>query len=61
MVDEDALAPCQLFDLLEDPDEDRDLAPDPAARPVVDELMETVVRPFFATAPARPHPSVFTG
>ena len=61
VVDEDAMTPCQLFDLGEDPDEDHDLLPDPAARPVVDELMETVVRPFFPMAPARPHPSVFTG
>ena len=29
VVDEDALAPCQLFDLLEDPAEDHDLLADP--------------------------------
>ncbi len=61
VVDEDACAPCQLFDLHEDPNEDSDLLSDPNARPVVEELMETHVRPFFATAPARPHKSIFTG
>ena len=61
VVDEDALAPCQLFDLVEDPAEDRDLLGDPEAAPVVEEIMETHVRPFFATPPARPIPSFFTG
>ena len=61
MVDEDAVAPCQLFDLHEDPAEDHDLLPDPLSAAVVDELMETRVRPFFRTGPARPHPSLFTG
>ena len=61
VVDEDAVPPCQLFDLVEDPSEDRDLLPDPPAAPVVEELMETYVRPFFRTPPARPHPSIFTG
>jgi arylsulfatase A-like enzyme len=61
VVDEDAVAPCQLFDLQEDPAEDHDLLPDPLSAAVVDELMETRVRPFFRTEPARPHPSLFTG
>jgi arylsulfatase A-like enzyme len=61
VVDEDAVEPCQLFDLAEDPAEDHDLLPDPAAGPVVDEIMETHVRPFFRTPPARPIPSIFTG
>jgi arylsulfatase len=61
IVDEDALAPCQLFDLAEDPAEDHNLVADPAAAAVADELMESHVRPFFATPPARPVPSVFTG
>jgi choline-sulfatase len=61
VVDEDALAPCQLFDLSEDPAEDHDLLPDPLAAPVVEELMALHVRPFFASPPARPHPSIFTG
>ena len=61
VVDEDAMIPCQLFDLSEDPAEDHDLLPDPEAGPVVEEIMETHVRPFFRTAPARPIPSFFTG
>jgi len=61
VVDEDAVAPCQLFDLHEDPAEDHDLLPDPDAAPLVEEMMETLVRPFFGAPPARPHPSLFTG
>jgi arylsulfatase len=61
VVDEDALSPCQLFDLAEDPWEDHNLVADPAARAVLDELMELHARPFFRTPPARPHPSIFTG
>jgi arylsulfatase len=60
VVDEDALAPCQLFDLVDDPAEDHNLLVDPAAADTVEELMETHVRPFFATPPARPIPSIFT-
>lgn len=61
VVDEDAGTACQLFDLAEDPHEDHDLLPDPGSAPVADEIMETHVRPFFRTPPARPHPSLFTG
>jgi arylsulfatase A-like enzyme len=61
VVDEDALEPCQLFDLVEDAVEDRNLLADPLSAPVVDEIMETHVRPFFRSPPARPHPSLFTG
>ena len=61
VVDEDACAPCQLFDLTEDPLEDVNLLPDPQAATTVEEIMETHVRPFFRTPPARPHPSIFTG
>ncbi len=61
VVDEDALAPCQLFDLSEDAPEDHNLLGDPSVAPVVEELMETHVRPFFETPPARPIPSFFTG
>jgi choline-sulfatase len=60
VVDEDAGTPCQLFDLVDDPDENSDRLVDPDAKPVVDHLMETYVRPFFRTGPARPHPSIFT-
>jgi choline-sulfatase len=61
VVDEDACEPCQLFDVHDDPDEDNDLFADPQSQSVVDELMETHVRPFLRTAPARPHKSIFTG
>jgi arylsulfatase A-like enzyme len=61
VVDEDACAPCQLFDLDEDPHEDTNLVPDPRSAHVVEEIMDTHVRPFFRTPPARPHPSMFTG
>ncbi len=60
IVDEDACAPCQLFDLHEDRDEDHDRLADPECEHVVDELMESYVRPFFTVAPARPHKSLFT-
>jgi choline-sulfatase len=60
VVDEDACTPCQLFDLHDDPDEDHDILGDPHAKTAVDQLMETYVRPFFLTPPARPHPSIFT-
>ena len=59
VVDEDRVAPCQLFDLHTDPTEDHDLVADPDAKAVVDELMETHVRPFLATPPLRPHPGPF--
>ncbi len=61
VVDEDACSPCQLFDLDEDPYEDINLVPDPQSADVVEEIMDTHVRPFFRTPPARPHPSLFTG
>jgi arylsulfatase len=61
VVDEDAVSPCQLFDLSEDPDEDHDLLAEPSAKATVEQLMESHVRPFFATPPRRPHPSLFTG
>jgi choline-sulfatase len=60
VVDEDALAPCQLTDRASDPNEDVNLVADPQHKAVVDELMESLVRPFLATPPARPHPSIFT-
>jgi arylsulfatase len=61
VVDEDACSACQLFDLDEDPHEDINLVPDPQSAHVVEEIMDTHVRPFFRTPPARPHPSMFTG
>ena len=61
VVDEDAMAPCQLFDLAEDPGRGPRPVGDPQAADVIEEIMETHVRPFFRTPPARPHPSLFTG
>jgi arylsulfatase len=58
VVYEDTLAPVQLFDLAEDPAEDRNVAQDPGYARIVDELMEADVRPFFATRPLRPHPDI---
>lgn len=60
VVDEDSLAPCALFDRAADPEEDVNLVRDPEQRAVVEELMDTHVRPFLATPPARPYPSPFT-
>jgi arylsulfatase len=60
VVDEDAGSPCQLFDRREDPTEDHNLLGDPVAKDRVDEIMESHVRPFLATPPRRPHPSIFT-
>jgi len=60
VVDEDALEPCQLFSLQDDPNEDEDCLGDPTCNATIDGLMETVVRPFLRTPPARPHPSIFT-
>jgi choline-sulfatase len=60
VVDEDACEPCQLFDVVEDPNEDHDVLHEPHTRAVIDELMDAHVRPFLATPPARPHESIFT-
>jgi arylsulfatase len=61
VVDEDAGTPCQLFDLHEDPEEDHNRVADPTCAAALDQLMTELVVPFFATPPARPHPSLFTG
>jgi choline-sulfatase len=61
VVDEDAGVPCQLFDLVDDPREDCNRVRDPECGHVVEEMTEMYVRPFLSTAPARPHPSPFTG
>jgi choline-sulfatase len=59
VVWEDTVEPVALFDVLEDPLEDRDVIDDPAHKSVVEELMEMHVRPFFETPPQRPHRSSF--
>jgi arylsulfatase len=58
VVYEETLAPVQLFDLAEDPAENHNVAQDPDYARIVDDLMETDVRPFFAAAPIRPHPDL---
>ena len=60
IVDEDALLPCHLVDLKADPEEDENIAGDPAYASIVEDLMSDYVRPFLATPPARPHKSPFT-
>ena len=59
VVDEDRMRPCQLFDLHADPTEDVNLVANPDAADALDELMGTVVAPFLAATPYRPHPSPF--
>jgi hypothetical protein len=61
VVDEDALAPVALFDRVEDPWEDENLVAAREAVPVVGEMMDRIVRPFFATPAVRPHRSPFAG
>jgi arylsulfatase A-like enzyme len=61
VVDEDAGTPCQLFDLVDDRNEDDNRLADPECASVIEDMMETYVRPFLATPPARPHRSPFTG
>ena len=56
VVFEDTLEPGQLFDEIEDPSEDRNLCGDPAYAKIVDTMLEEHVRPFFKSAPVRPHP-----
>jgi arylsulfatase A-like enzyme len=59
VVDEDRCRPCQLFDLETDPVEDVNLVDSAAHATVLDDLMETHVRPFLKVPPVRPHPSPF--
>jgi len=60
VIDEDALVPCQLLDRVNDPTEDDNLVADPAAADVVARMMDEIVKPFFATPPARNAPTFFT-
>jgi arylsulfatase len=59
VIDEDLHQPAQLFDLVEDPFEDDNLAASAEHEAVIKELMETYVEPFLAVSPARPHPTPF--
>ncbi|MGB0058983.1 sulfatase family protein [Candidatus Binatus sp.] len=58
VVHEDTCEPGQLFDLLEDPTEDRNLCGDPNHAAIVDRLMKDHAQPFLATTPMRPHPTL---
>jgi arylsulfatase len=60
IVDEDSGLPCQLFDKAADPVEDTNLVASSAYATTLDQLMASIVLPFLATRPARPHPSPFT-
>ena len=51
VVYEPERVPVQLFDLADDPGEDRNLVRDPARRAVVADLMDAYVRPFLAAKP----------
>ena len=54
VVFEDTKEPAQLFDLREDPDEDRNVVADPAYADVIDQMMHDHVEPFLETPPLRP-------
>ncbi len=56
---EDTLEPVQLFALDEDPTEDVNLVRDGSARDVLEELLETRVRPFLKNGRRKPGPGVF--
>src|SRR5262249_22230232 len=60
VIDEDAMAPAQLFDRVNDPNEDDNLVADADGATVVGQMMDEIVKPFFATPPARNVPSFFT-
>lgn len=60
VVHETSLEAGQLFDLEEDPDENHNVVRDPAHADVVEELMETEVRPFFAGGRVNLGPELFT-
>lgn len=51
VVHEQQQLPVQLFDLLDDPDEERNRVDDAGHQEVLDDLMKTYVRPFLAAAP----------
>jgi arylsulfatase len=58
VVYEDTREPVQLFDLLEDAPEDRNLCFDPRFASLVAQLMNDLAHPFLATPPVRPHPTM---
>lgn len=58
VVYEKELRPVQLFDLLEDPEEETNHVEDPSYQVVLKDLMAGYVRPFLATPPVRPGPDL---
>lgn len=60
IVDEDNLTPCQLFDLIADPDEDTNLVNSTNHSSQIEQLMNDIVWPFFKSPAVRPHPSPFS-
>jgi hypothetical protein len=55
VVFEDDLSPASLFDMQQDPSEDRNLVKDQASKAIIESMMENHVRPFLTTKPLRPH------
>jgi choline-sulfatase len=58
LVWEDGREPVQLFDLLEDPDENRNVVADPGYAEIREQLMTQYVEPFLRKEPVRPGPSL---
>lgn len=56
VINEQDHQPLQLFDLAEDPEEDRNCVSDPAYRSVLADLRSEYVEPFLAVPPVRPGP-----
>jgi len=56
---EDAAETVQFFDLVADPLEEVSLAEDPAERAIIEDLTETLVKPFLAPGVFRPGPGTF--
>jgi arylsulfatase len=52
VIDEATVDPCQLFDLEDDPNENRNLVWDAGYTVTRDEMLDAYVRPFYATQPA---------
>lgn len=58
VIYEKGMLPVQLFDLIEDPGEDRNIVADREYETVVKDLMDAYVRPFLSTRPIRPGPDL---
>lgn len=58
VVYEKTRTPVQLFDLVEDPEEDANRVDDPAYASVVSDMREAFVEPFLSVSPRRPGPDL---